>query len=323
MQKQPDIMQNRSSPQISRKVGVLLFDRFSNHCLANAVEPLRACNSMLGRAAYAWDYLTLDGKTVASSSGLPVSPSGSLGQSGTGDVLFLLPSYEFRTFAPAAARPLQAAARRYRVLVGMDAGSWLLAHAGLLPGKRATIHWEELDQFAEAFPDVNVERKRVVRDGQIWTCAGAMSAFDLALEMIREDFGPLTALEVAAFLMHGSAGADAEQTAYAQPIGDPLVTAAVSVMRDQIEDPLALDALAKRLGVSQRRLKNAFAQELGQPPGHVYRQMRLTAARRFVEQTQLSVAEIAIRCGYEDAAAMTRAFKAVFGTTPRALRQAG
>lgn len=323
MQNRPQNMQKQSAPRISRVVGVVLFERFSNHCLANAIEPLRACNSLLGRPAYHWDYLTLDGLAVTSSSGLPVTPSGALRQSGAGDVLFLLPSYDFRRFAQPAARPLQAAARRYRVLVGMDAGSWLLAQAGLLAGKRATIHWEELDLFAETFPDVKVERSRVVRDGNLWSCAGAMSAFDLALAMIRDDFGPLTALEVAAFLMHGSAGADAEQTGYTQRIGDPLVTAAVSAMRDQIEEPIPLPALAKRVGTSLRRLKTAFANELGQPPGQVYRRMRLSAARRFVEQTNLSVAEIAIRCGYEDAAAMTRAFRATFGTTPRALRRSG
>ena len=320
MHKSTNIMHKSRMTKISRRIGVVLFDRFSNHCLANAVEPLRAANSLVGYRAYAWDFLTLDGSAVTSSSGLPVAANAALGQSGRGDVLFVLPSYGFRDLAQRAARPLKAAANRYRIMAGLDAGSWLLAHAGLLAGKRATIHWEELGDFAEAFPDVRAERARVVRDGTIWTCAGAMTAFDLVLELIRDDFGPLLALEVAAFLMHGSEGADAPLTDLPRPTGNALVTAAVSVMRDNIEEPLSLSAIAARLNVPLTRLKADFAEELGQPPGRVYRRLRLSTARRYVDQTALSVAEIAVRCGYEDAAAMTRAFRQAFGLSPRAMR---
>ncbi len=324
MHKQHKIMQeSESTEKFVKRVGVLLFNRFSNHCLANAVEPLRAANTLFGRRAYDWQFLTLDGTSVTSSSGLPVAANAALGVGGKGDVLFVLPSYGFRDIAGAAAPALRAAARRYRVMVGMDAGSWLLASAGLLSGKRATIHWQELEDFSETFPDVTAERRRVVRDGAIWSCAGAMTAFDLVIDMIRDDHGPLPALEVAAFLMHGSAGVEAPLPE-APPMGqEALVTAAISVMRDNLEDPLPLEGIARLLGVPASRLVRHFGAELGLPPGHVYRRMRLAAARRYVEQTGLSVAEIAVRCGYMDAAAMTRAFHAEFGAPPRALRRAG
>lgn len=313
-------MQNSQPTQKTRRVGVVLFDRFSNHCLANAVEPLRAANGLLGYRAYDWTFLTLDGHPVTSSSGLPVAASMSLGQSGNGDVLFVLPSYGFRELARPSARPLQAAAKRYQMLAGLDAGSWLLATAGLLKGKRATIHWEEIQDFSEAFPDVIVERSRLVKDGAIWTCAGAMTAFDLVLEMIRDDFGPLAALEVSAFLMHGTTGAEAALTEWPPSGSSALVTAAVSVMRDNIEDPLPLIGVAGRLGVTLAKLKSDFAADLGQPPGAIYRRVRLAAARRYVQQTKLSVAEISVRCGYQDAAAMTRAFRNAFGHSPREMR---
>ena len=307
-------MQNTKNGR--RKVGVLLFQHFSNHCLANAVEPLRAANGILGRAAYRWEYLTLDGRPVTSSSGLPVSPGGALAGA-AGDVLFVMPSYGFRTLGtPACLRGLRAASRRFSRLVGMDAGSWLLAQAGLLEGRRATIHWQELEDFAEAFPEVRAVRSRVVAEGHRWSCAGAMTAFDLVLHMIALDHGEALRLEVAAFLMHGDTAAPpAVARARSQ-----LVAAAVSVMREALEEPRPIAAIAAGLGVSQRLLESRFRKDLGLSPRQVYRRIRLAAARRYVEQTALSVAEIALRCGYGDPSAMTRAFRAEFGAPPRAFR---
>ncbi len=302
----------------SRRVGVLLFPRFSMHCLANAVEPLRAANSLSARELYVWQFLTVDGQPVTSSSGLPVTPDASLGQA-SGDLLFLMPSYDVRRLANAAtSRALRAASRRFGTLVGMDMGSWLLAAADLLAGHRATIHWEEFEAFSEAFPEVESVKKRLVMDRDRWSCGGAMTAFDLMLRMIAKDHGEALRLEVAALFMQGEADAALPE----MRTGSDLVAAAVATMRDRLEDPIRIADLARSLGVGQRKLESVFRRQLGAPPRTVYRRLRLVAARRYVEQTRLSVAEIAIRCGYADPASMTRAFSAEFGETPRKIRSA-
>jgi hypothetical protein len=103
-------MQNSRTSAPCRTVGVLLFDRFSNHCLANAIEPLRAANTFAGRTLYRWSFLSLDGAQVTSSSGLPVQPETTLARHPGGDYLFLMPSYGFRDQAgPATARALRSA----------------------------------------------------------------------------------------------------------------------------------------------------------------------------------------------------------------------
>ncbi len=301
----------------TQTIGILLFERFSNHCLANAVEPLRAANGLLGRAAYVWQFLSLDGAPVKSSSGLPVAADTSLSGAAGGDVLFVLPSYEYREFVtPANVRSLRAAAAKFPVLVGMDAGSWLLASAGLLDGHRATIHWEETDGFREAFPDLDVRRSRLEIDRNRWSCAGALSAFDLALWMIGDAHGEALRLEVAALLMSGETDIGG-QGVRAKSRG---VGLALALMREHLEEPLSVPELAARLGLSARKLEGLFRVDLGAGPQKVYRRIRLLAARRFVEQTGLSVAEIAVRSGYRDPAAMTRAFREEFGTTPQKLR---
>ena len=307
---------SQSRPQ---KIGVLLFDAFSNHCLANAIEPLRAANSLLGRQVYEWVFMSLDGNGVTSSSGLPVAVDRVLADASAGDFLFVMPSYEFRDFVtPANLRALRVAASKHAVLVGMDAGSWLLASAGLLTGRRATIHWDETVAFQEAFPDVDVRRTRLETDGNRWSCAGAMTAFDLALRMIGEAHGEALRLEVAALLMSGDSDASGFGS-LARP-KSRLVLAGLAIMRENLEEPLMVPQVATRLAVSVRRLESLFQAELGAGPQTVYRRIRLLAARRFVEQTGLSVAEIAVRSGYRDPSALTRAFREEFNTTPRVLR---
>ncbi len=306
---------SRSEPQTHR-VGLLLFPRFSMHCLANSVEPLRAANSLLGRQVYQWQFLTLDGQPVISSSGLPVTPDATLSQA-SGDFLFLMPSYGARKLANAAtSRALRSAAARFGTLVGMDMGSWLLAAADLLSDHRATIHWEEFEAFSEAFPDIRTERKRLILDRKRWSCGGAMTAFELVQRMIGAHHGEALRLEVAALFMQGESDDDG---ANLRPRSQ-LVAAAVATMRERLEDPLSISELAKVLEINQRELEALFKRQLGATPRTVYRRIRLVAARRYVEQTRLSVAEIAVRCGYADPSAMTRAFAAEFGESPRTMR---
>ena len=316
-----EIMRSWQKPDAKpQKIGILLFERFSNHCLANAVEPLSAANMLLGRKAYEWCFMSHDGASVHSSSGLPVAAQMALSQSAGGDALFLIPSYEHQEFVtPPVLRSLRSAAGRYGVLAGFDMGGWLLAAAGLLEGYQATVHWDEADNFQEAFPDVDVTRARVVMDRDRWTCGGAMTAFEMVLRMIGDTHGEALRIEVAAMFMQGES---AVRHAGARPLTGQ-VTAAMAMMRENIEEPLRMGEIAHGMEMSQRKLERLFLAELGAGPQKVYRRMRLQAARRLVEQTGLTIVEIAIRCGYRDPSAMTRAFGEEFGVSPREVRAIG
>lgn len=304
-----------------QKIGVLVYPQFSNHCLANAVEPLRAANTLARKKLYDWQFLSIDGAPVQSSSGLPILPDETLARSAGGDYLFVLPSYDFLVHStPETHRGLRSAARRFDTLVGMDTGSWLLAAAGLLDGRRATIHWDELAHFAETFPAVRTVEDRFVIDGTRITCGGAMTAFDLVLDLIGQAHGESLRLEVAALFMHGDRARP--PNAARRSSGSDLVDAAVAIMRTHIEAPLPLPEVAAMCATSQRSLEALFHRHLGTAPRTVYKRLRLLAARRYAEQSEYSVAEIALRCGYRNASAMTRAFTAEFGVTPRHVRQA-
>jgi transcriptional regulator GlxA family with amidase domain len=303
----------------SRKIGVLLFDQFSNLCLANAIEPLRAANMLTRSDLYSWQFLTLDGETTQSSSGLQIAPHEKFGREGWGDILFVLPSYAYLDHAtPETARGLRSSASRYQIMAGFDTGSWLMADAGLLDGRNATIHWEEIEAFKERFTEVTARRERFVIDGDRISSSGASAAFDLVLSLIGDQHGEALALEVATLFMQPDAtGAEfVSQRRYSHSLSQIL-----ALMRNNLEEPLTISAIARATGQSQRNLEVQFNRELGAGPQQVYKKMRLGLAQKLVLETGLSVAEISVRSGYGNASAMTRAFRLEFGLSPSRWRK--
>jgi AraC family transcriptional regulator, carnitine catabolism transcriptional activator len=316
----PKIMHDEKKSFRRRRVAVLVFPSFSNHCLANAIEPLRAANSLLGIEVYAWDYLSLAGGPVTSSSGLTVETGSALSDHPGGDYLFVMPSYDFRAHAtPACARALRAARRRFKTLVGMDMGSWLLASADLLSGRKATIHWDELTNFAESFPDVDVEDSRVVHDGDILSCGGTTTTFDLILDLVETHHGAMLRLEIVSLFMYGETSPRTMTMLPPHPRQMP--EAGVAMMRRNVEKPLPIATLAAQLGITRKAFERCCMQRFGIGPQRLYLATRLREAKRLIGQSGMSVTEIASRCGYRDASAMTRAFRKEFGLTPRELRR--
>ncbi len=302
---------NRSYEQ--QQIDVLLFDDFSALCLANTIEPLRAANRFLGQQIFKWRFLCIDRDAVTSSSGMSVAAHEVFGDA-SGDMLVIMPSYDFTRHANAhTARALREAAKRYPILAGFDTGSWLLAQAGLLEGKTATIHWEELDRFEEAFPTVEVVRQRFAIDDDRITCSGAQAAFDLMLEIIAQRHGAAVRVELASLFMspEGNTPQDA-------PLAkSQIVERAIKLMQANIEEPLTISAIAKGAGRHQKDLEHRMRDELGATPRQVYRRIRLLAARKLLREQMIPITEVALRAGYQNASAMTRAYRLEFGCTPR------
>lgn len=297
---------------------MLLFDGFSNLCLANAVEPLRAANSLSRRPLYRWNFLSLGAAPVQSSSGLPVQTE-TLSTQAHGSYLFVMPSYGHRTLAtPATSRRLRSAAGRFEALVGLDTGSYLLAQAGLLDGYKATCHWDVLNALAETFPDVTVTEDRFLIDRDRASCGEATTTLDLMLELIERRHGAALSLEVAALFMYGER--DPRMDPQRLMPTNRSVKAAAALMRRHVEDPLSIVEVARALNLSRRTLELVCRQHANASPAQIYRSIRLAEARRLLEQTRASVAEIALRAGYRDVTSMARAFKAEYGITPSAAR---
>jgi AraC family transcriptional regulator, carnitine catabolism transcriptional activator len=174
--------------------------------------------------------------------------------------------------------------------------------------------------MAERFPDVEVTDARVVIDGDRLTCGGVTTAFDLVLALIEAHHGPM----LGSRWRRCSSRATARPQGRARAPADPPPGGRCRGGGDaaQHRDAAAGAGIAAGAGVTQRALEAAFRETFGRTPQAVYRGLRLREARRLLAGTAMSVAEVAARCGYENASAMTRAFRAEFDMRPRDLRRA-
>ena len=216
-------------------------------------------------------------------------------------------------------------APRTRRLVGMCTGTFLLAAAGLLDGRRATSHWLFCDELTRQFPQIQVERDPIyVRDGAIYTGVGASAGLDLALALVEQDVGCRIALAVAKrevfFLKRPGGQAQfsvqlSAQIAEREPLRDLQIW-----IVDHPHADLSVEALARRTAMSPRNFCRVFVREIGMTPGRFVERVRLEAARRLLEESARSVPAIADACGFGTAETMRLAFHRALGVSPTTYR---
>ncbi|NSY40736.1 GlxA family transcriptional regulator [Leisingera sp. ANG59] len=301
----------------------LLFDGFSNMVLASAMEPLRDVRMNSGQDVAGWRVSTLDGAPVRSSSGLQITPDGAFDERQANRTLVLVAGYHVREqVTPALLAKLRTATRAARLVLALDTAAWLLAAAGVLDGHAATIHWQELDAFAETFPKVEVSTARFVRSGPFLTCGGASTALDMMLSLIQDLYGSAAAFGASTmFVYDPSRQSELNRgAARLEQKGSPKILRAANLMAETIETPLSTAELAKRVSLSERTLARAFQRELGMTPGKYYKMLRLQHARYLSEETHLSLEQIALRCGFSSASSLGRSFSGHYGRTIREAR---
>lgn len=221
---------------------------------------------------------------------------------------------------------LRRVAATTRRLGSVCVGAFLLAQAGILDGRRVTAHWRYARELADRYPRVAVDpRPTWVQDGNIYTSAGISAGIDLALAWVEEDFGTAAALKVARELvlfLRRPGGQDQVSVSLETQVSHTKAMQELQVwMTEHLDRPLSVDTLADRLAMSARNFARVFAQEFGTTPGHYLLQLRVEAARRLLEQTDKSLMQVAIACGFRSVDVMRRAFLRALGTTPLRYRR--
>ena len=308
-------------------VTLLLFSGLSLLSLAATLDPMRGANRVLGRTAYRWKLVSMDGTMPVASCGLPIPVNGAFAPAEPQDALIVLAAFEAMAHAtPGNLKALRAGAKRSGIVGGIESGSWLMGFAGLLDGRRATTHWEDLEDFAARFPNVDVQPDRFVIDEPVFTTGGATPALDCMLSLIRARNGYSAALDVASLYIYEEVrtGSDVQLIVSLGRIRqhEPRVAEAIRIMETHIDRPLTIAAIARRIGVSTRGLETLFLRIVEVSPGAYYVTLRLNAARRLVLDTNLSLADIAERTGFSAIASLSRAFRRHFGQPPSAARRA-
>lgn len=305
-------------------IAVLVLPHCSILEVASVLDPLRAANRHLGHDAYRWRVVSPDGRPVPLTCGIELGSSGPLSAAEGADALILIVGYRQSEVATRPLlRDLARMAPRFRLIAGIDAGAWVMARAGLLDGHRATVHWEDLEDFASAHPQVDTLPDRWVIDRTRASAGGAAPAHDLMLHLITTRHGAALARQVAASFLTTTRDGHEPQLAPAprpDPRLDPRVATAVRLMEARIDNPETATTIARAVGLSPRRLESLFRENLGLTPAAYAQTLRLQAARRLITDTRHSLTEIALRSGFSSQSALSRAFRHHFGTPPSALR---
>jgi transcriptional regulator GlxA family with amidase domain len=205
-------------------------------------------------------------------------------------------------------------------------GTFALAEAGILDGRRATTHWVWAQELERRFPKVRVEIDRIfIADGPVWTSAGMTAGIDMALGLVERDMGRDAARATAKMMVvhHRRAGGQSQHSALLElDAKSDRVQDALTFARNNLRQPLTVEQLAEAARISPRQFTRVFRAETGQSPARAVENLRLEAARYMLEQGRLPVEEIAQETGFGDRERMRRSFLRSFGQTPQAIRNA-
>ncbi len=330
MQKQATPLTRRVSPggaptsdaaAVQRRFIFVLLENFSMLSFAGAIEPLRIANRMLGRDAYSWRLAGESGTTTLCSNGVAFGLDMGLDDLDRDDVVMVCGGMHAQR---AATKPLIAwlrkTARRGAMMGGLCTGSYALAAAGLLDGKRATIHWENHDGFAEDFDDVKLTKSVFVMDGNRVSTAGGTASMDLMLTLLSDHHGEELASLVADQLIYSSIRTDQDTQRLSIPtrigVRHPKLSQVIEIMERHTEEPVSPAHLAREVGMSTRQLERLFRRYLSRSPKRYYMELRLQKARNLLMQTEMSVINVALACGFASPSHFSKCYRAFYDTTP-------
>ena len=299
-----------------RRILLVAFPGVQMLDVTGPAEVFSMADRLSGGGAYSVELASVDGRPLASSSGLRLVPDRPLSACrGRMDTLVVAGG----AGVPAAlegedlVRWIERAAPRFRRVTSVCNGAFLLAATGLLDGRSATTHWAACDELQRRHPEIDVDPDAIfVRDGKLATSAGVTAGIDLALALVEEDLGSKAALETARWLVlfvkrpggqsQFSAGL-AGQLADRRPIRE-----LQEWIPGHLDADLSVAALAERAHMSPRNFARAFAREVGLTPAAYVEAVRLERARLALESGTAPLEQIALSCGFGTPETMRRAF---------------
>ncbi len=311
----------RSAEERPQDVVFLLCPGLSMLAFASAIEPLRQANRVTRRVLYRWQLVSETGRPIACSNGAEIGVDGALADVRRGTLVIVCAGIDL---LGATTKPmltwLRRQARLGARLGGVCTGAHVLAKAGLLDGKRATIHWENHSAFAEEFPEVQLSNLLYCVEDSAVTCAGGTAACDMMLYLIGEAQGPDLASLVADRLIHTPVRSASDEQRLSVParigVRHPKLVQVIQTMEQATEDPISPAELAKSVNMSTRQLERLFRRYLNRSPKRYYMELRLEKARSLLLQTDMSVINVALACGFTSPSHFSKCYRAHFERTP-------
>ena len=305
------------------KIGILMLEGCNSLAMHAFVDPFRCANYLRNAKLYEWSFLSLSEAPVVASNGASFGGLDLIWETKVSfDLLVVNASWNVERFnQPALLNWLRQQASNGVALCGLDTGAFLLGFAGLLKDKRSSVHYEHIAAFRETFSEVEMGEDLYVIDANRLASCGGVASVDLALEVIRLHHGLELANAAGRYMFHerlragheGQLPAQQEPTGYTAP---QKLRAAIVLMESNLEQLLAIGEIAKSVGLSQRQMERLFNRHTGVSPVRYYLDVRLDRARGLVTQTDMSIFDVAVACGFTSGARFARAYRSRFGLPP-------
>lgn len=303
----------------------LLLENFSHLAFSCALEPLRIANLVSGRDLYRWSLASVDGISARCSNGSVTLVDRGLQPMGHADRLFVLSGIHVQqSTTPAVLNYLRREKATGTAMGAICSAAYVLARAGFLDGVKTAIHWEYHDLFAEEFPEVDLVRSIFVANQKYITASGGTAAADLMLHLIARQHGHDLSTAVADQMCYNAVreGTAAQRVSIQSRHGmrNDHLARAIAIVEARMEDPLAPCELADLLGISTRQLERLFGRYLNTSPKRYITEMRLHRARNLIVQSEQSITEIAMACGFNSTSHFSKVFRSHYGISPLAQR---
>ena len=314
----------------SCRIAVLILPSFNVMATMALIDPFRAANYLSAKPLYSWQAVSLDTQLVTASNGFRIADAQPLSQAEAYfDFVFVSASWTPEKYRDKRIYDwLRRCARAGAALGGLDTGAFILAFAGLLKGRSATVHYEHAAAFRELFPDIQTSDALFVIDSNRLTCCGGMAAGDLALEIIHMQHGIDLANASARYIFHDRlrSSAEVQSPQHHEPVGYAAprkLREAIVLMERNLETPLPVSAIAATCGLSQRHMERLFRHHADVTPNRYYMDVRLDRARGMITQTEMSVLQVSVACGFASPEYFARVYRRRFGLTPSSDRTEG
>ncbi|MFQ5622126.1 MAG: GlxA family transcriptional regulator [Paracoccaceae bacterium] len=313
-------MTNTSNDRPQRFIFLLLND-FSLLSFSSSIEPLRIANRASGRTLYEWRLAAENAESATCSNGATMLVDTGLEPLHRDETIFVCGGINIRENTTRNVLTwLRRESRKGMPVAGLCTGSHVVAKAGLFQDRKCTIHWENRDSFSEEFPDIELSQNVFVIDRNRWSSAGGTASTDLLLKLIADEHGQDLANAVADQMIYTSIRTSRDEQRLSIPtrigVRHPKLSTVVQMMERNVEEPISPSVLAADVGMSTRQLERLFRRYMNRSPKRYYMELRLQKARNLLMQTDMSVINVALACGFASPSHFSKCYRAHFETTP-------
>lgn len=306
----------------TEQIGFLLIPQFSMLSFTSALEPLRVANRFAEQPLYNWHFYSIDDQPVEASNGIAIAPTRSTDDVDGLGLMIVVAGLGANGVHNSQLYTWLRRLHRNRVMIASTStGSLILARAGLLKKHRCTIHWENKESLEEEFPQLDVTGELYEIDQNIMTCSGGLASLDMMLHKISLEHGESLAMDIAEQFIHPKIRPAHEKQRMELQLRHktrhPRLLKAIQLMQLHTENVLSCQEIGKQAGLSMRQMERLFKHHLHITPAAFYMQRRLERSNHLLEQSTLTITQIAAACGFNSASYFSQCYQKAYGLSPR------